>query len=243
MKMIYRRWIGVLLLILAAAMLYGCGLAGNGSSAPRLRFPGHVRARADDTRLSLEKLTHQDVPEAAELLMQMTALEELDLGSDGLWTGEGQAEGEAASPATLRDLTPEDLLTLRRAAPEAAFLYRFRLYGKDFTTADQVMNLKNVAVTDEAAALEAVLPLMEHCRTLDMDSCGVPDAVMVRLRETWPEMDVIWRVTSGDGRSFRTDSTELDLSSLSHRDVAETALRRRGSGFRGTSELGLTTPG
>ena len=113
MKMIYRRWIGVLLLILAAAMLYGCGLAGNGSSAPRLRFPGHVRARADDTRLSLEKLTHQDVPEAAELLMQMTALEELDLGSDGLWTGEGQAEGEAASPATLRDLTPEDLLTLR----------------------------------------------------------------------------------------------------------------------------------
>ena len=222
MKMIKKRWAGVLLLVLAAAVLCGCGLAGNGSSAPRLRFPGRVRARADDTRLSLEKLTHQEVPEAAELLMQMTALEELDLGSDGLWTGDGEA-ADAGTPAAPRDLTPEDLLTLRRAAPEAAFLYRFRLYGRDFTTADEVMDLKDVTVTDEAVALEEILPLMERCRTLDMDSCGVSDQGMVRLREAWPEMNVIWRVKAGDGLSFRTDSTELDLSSLSHRDVAETA--------------------
>ena len=212
--------------LLALALLCGCGLSGgSGSSAPKLRFPGRVTARADDTVLSLTKLRHQDVPEAAELLMQMTALEELDLGSDGLWVGDedGQAAEKDSSAETERDLTWEDLQTLRQAAPEARFLYRFRLYGKDFTTLDEAMDLSGIPVTDEAAALLEVLPLMENCHSLDMDSCGVPDSVMADLREAWPEKNVVWRVGVGTDFSFRTDETELDLSTLSHRNVAEMA--------------------
>ncbi len=219
--------ISVLLLaaLLALALLCGCGLPGSGSSAPKLRFPGRVKARTEDTVLSLANLQHQDVPEAAELLMQMTALEELDLGSDGVWTGgeEGQSNAGNGSAGGARDLTWEDLRTLREAAPEARFLYRFCLYGKDFTTLDEAMDLSGIPVTDEAAALKAVLPLMENCSALDMDSCGVPDSVMADLREAWPEKNVVWRVNAGSDYSFRTDAKELDLSTLSHRDVAETA--------------------
>ncbi|MBR3175433.1 MAG: hypothetical protein IKF55_06180, partial [Oscillospiraceae bacterium] len=85
----------------AALTLLLCGCAAfpaNTSDAPKLRFPEHVVARADDTQLDLSKLGHEDVAAAAELLLQMPELRVLDLGSDGFWTGE--MPGEAQTSAT-----------------------------------------------------------------------------------------------------------------------------------------------
>lgn len=155
----------------------------------------------------------------------MPNLKELDLGSDGAWTGAAAEETNAdgSSPAATRDLTWVDLQTLRSAAPQAQFLYRFRFFGKDFTTSDEEMDLSGCPMTDGGAAIREVLPLMNNCRLLDMDSCGVSSETMTELRDAFPNMKVVWRVFCGDDYSFRTDATTLDLSDLKHKDVADMA--------------------
>ena len=208
-----------------AVLLCGCAaFPANSSDAPKLRFPEHVVARADDAQLDLGKLNHEDVPAAAELLMQMPQLEELDLGSDGAWTGDG-AEGtqEPAAAEAARDLTWEDLRTLQEAAPQAKLLYRFRFCGRDFTTADEAMDLSGRPMTDNGAEMREILPLMKNCRALDMDSCGVSNETMAEICKDYPDIDVVWRVEYGTELSCRTDEKKLDLSTLSHKDVAGVA--------------------
>ena len=70
--------------IIAAAaltvLLCGCAaFPANSSDAPKLRFPGHVVARADDTQLDLSKLGHEDVAAALELLLQLPELIGIEL--------------------------------------------------------------------------------------------------------------------------------------------------------------------
>ena len=210
---------GLLILITAillTAMLCGCGASpANSSGEPKLRFPDKVVAKADDTQIDLSKLNHEGVAEAAELLRQMPELKEIDLGTDGAWA-ENAAE-------TTRDLTWEDLFTLQNAAPQAELLYCFRFCGRDFSTADEEMDLSNCRMVDDGGAVREILPLMKNCRYLNMDSCGVSDEAMMEIRDEFPEIKVVWRAGSGTAFSCRTDAKELDLSELSHCDVANTA--------------------
>ncbi|MBR2602180.1 MAG: hypothetical protein IKE08_05755, partial [Clostridia bacterium] len=212
---------------MAALTLLLCGCAAfpaNTSDAPKLRFPGHVIARADDTQLDLGKLGHEDVAAAAELLLQMPELKVLDLGSDGVWTGETPGEAQTSATAgTARDLTWEDLRTLQEATPKAELVYRFRFCGQDFTTADEEMDLSNCTMTDNGAEIREILPLMKKCKYVDMDSCGVPSETMAEISADYPGMDIVWRVVYGEELSCRTDEKTLDLSTLSHKDVAGVA--------------------
>ena len=210
------RFILIVTAILLTIQLCGCGASSaNSSDEPKLRFPDKVVTRADDTELDLSKLSHENVTEAAELLRQMPELKEIDLGTDGAW-----AENAAEA---IRDLSWEDLQTLQSAAPQAELLYRFRFCGRDFSTADEEMDLSNCRMADDGAAVREILPLMKNCRYLDMDSCGVSDDAMTEIRDEFPEIKVVWRVGTGTAFSCRTDAKELDLSELSHRDVADTA--------------------
>ena len=214
-----KKVIGYIAAAMLTVLLCGCAaFSANTSDAPKLRFPGHVVARADDTQLDLSKLGHKDVAAAAELLLQMPELKTLDLGSDGAWTGEsGQTQG------TARDLTWEDLHALQEAAPEVELLYRFRFCGRDFTTADDKMDLSRCVMTDNGTAVREILPLMKKCKYLDMDSCGVPSETMAEISADYPKMDVVWRVEYGEELNCRTDEKKIDLSTLSHKDVAGVA--------------------
>ena len=213
-----KRVLGYIAAAALTVLLCGCAaFPANSSDAPKLRFPGHVVARADDTQLDLSKLRHEDVAAAAELLLQMPELRVLDLGSDGVWSGQGQ---ETATSGNARELTWEDLHALQEAAPQAEVLYRFRFCGRDFTTADEEMDLSNCALTDNGAEIREILPLMKKCKCLDMDSCGIPSEIMAEICADHPEMDVVWRVEYGKELSCRTDEKALDLSKLGHKDVA-----------------------
>jgi len=237
-----KAFFGIILSVLLAALLCGCGMfaanagtEGEGGTKaeaaatptptpeptptpiPELTFPDGTVHRADETKLDLSKLSHKDVAATAELLKQMPDLTELELGSDGAWTGTPpELTAETASverPAeATRDLSWADLRSLQDAAPGAELLYRFRFFGRDFTTEDEEMGLNHSTMTDEGAAVREVLPLMKHCRYLDMDSCGVSSESMAKIRDAYPDMDVVWRIWFGYEFTCRTD-IELMMNS------------------------------
>ena len=179
-----KKVLGYITVAALTVLLCGCAaFSANTSDAPKLRFPGRVVAKADDTQLDLSKLGHEDVAAAAELLLQMPELKALDLGSDGVWTGQAQ---ETATSGNTRDLTWEDLHALQEATPKAELFYRFRFCGRDFTTADEEMDLSNCALTDNGAEIREILPLMKKCKCLDMDSCGVPSETMAEISADYP---------------------------------------------------------
>ena len=223
--------ISVLLAVLLSGCLFGCGReAVSEDPAPDptvettatpvpvsvLRFPDGSAHQADETRLDLQGLTHKDVPETAELLKQMPELEYVDLGTDGAWTETERAELNAETAAAerpaeaTRDLTWQDLLMLQKAAPRADLDYRFVFYGRYLSTLSEEMDLNHSVMSDEGAAVREILPLMKHCKRLDMDSCGVSSEAMAKIRDDYPEMEVIWRIWFAYNQfTMRTDSERL----------------------------------
>ena len=184
---------------------------------PELTFPDGSVHKADETKLDLSRLSHKDVAKTAELLKQMPDLRTVELGTDGAWTGSPEeltyqtAAIERPETAT-RDLSWKDLRTLQEAAPDAEFLYKFCFYGREFTTQDEIMDLNHSPMTDNGEAVRDILPLMKHCKKLDMDSCEVPSEEMAKIRDAYPDMDVVWRIWFGYGFSCRTD-VELMMNS------------------------------
>ena len=223
--------ISLLVAVLLSGCLFGCGreaVSEDPASDPTvettatpvpvsvLRFPDGSAHQADETRLDLQGLTHKDVPETAELLKQMPELEYVDLGTDGAWTETERAELNAETAAAerpaeaTRDLTWQDLLLLQKAAPRADLDYRFVFYGRYLSTLSEEMDLNHSVMSDEGAAVREILPLMKHCKRLDMDSCGVSSEAMAKIRDDYPEMEVIWRIWFAYNQfTMRTDSERL----------------------------------
>ena len=188
-----------------------------------LQFPDGTRHSADTMKLDLSSLRHGDVAETVELLKEMSswgAPAEIDLGSDGAWTAEEEkltfemASVERPENAD-RDLTWEDIRALQDAAPHAEVKYRFRFFGRDFTTLDTEMDLSYSQMKDEGAAVERLLPCMQKLSYLDMDSCGVSSEKMAEIRDAHPEMDVVWRIWFGcHYYTLRTDVERILHSSF-----------------------------
>ena len=223
--------ISLLVVVLLSGCLFGCGreaVSEDPAPVPTvettatpvpvsvLRFPDGSAHQADETRLDLQGLTHKDVPETAELLKQMPELEYVDLGTDGAWTETERAELNAETAAAerpaeaTRDLTWQDLLMLQEAAPRADLDYRFVFYGRYLSTLSEEMDLNHSVMSDEGVAVREILPLMKYCKRLDMDSCGVSSEAMAKIRDDYPEMEVIWRIWFAYNQfTMRTDSERL----------------------------------
>ena len=180
-----------------------------------LVFPDGSTHRVEETELDLSELRHAEVVETASLLRQMPALSKIDLGSDGAWTEkEEPLTLETASverPAeAVRDLSWEDIHLLQEAAPDADVLYRFHFFGRNFTTLDEKMDLNHSPMTDDGAAVKALLPCMTKLEYLDMDSCGVPSEKMAEIRDAYPDVEVVWRIWFANNTfTMRTDSERL----------------------------------
>ncbi len=189
---------------------------------PVFHFPDGSSHAADERTLDLSTLSHEDVAAVTDCLRQMPDLREIDLGSDGAWTGDPPkltlqlAQVERPAEA-VRDLTWEDIRSIQDAAPDAQVLYRFVFFGREFTTLDREMDLNHAQMTDQGEAVRQILPCMQNCRYLDMDFCGVSSENMAQIREAYPEMDVEWRIWFGTNCSVRTDVERILASNFDHR--------------------------
>ncbi|MBQ8076085.1 MAG: hypothetical protein IJ237_08885 [Oscillospiraceae bacterium] len=146
----------------------------------------------EDDFLDLTGLTSSEVPAAIDVIRQLPLLDTVELGND-----------------TLSKLTWEEISALQEAAPNAEFLYSFTLYGKTFTLSDETMDLNHIPIDDNGALVRQVIGCMPHLQVLDMDTCGVDNEHMARLRDAFPNIKVIWRIWFGTNYTVRTDVKKI----------------------------------
>ena len=124
---------------------------------------------------------------AAEKLAMLSGLKNVKLGSEG-----GVQNWES-------------LAHLRTLLPGVAFKYGFTLYGKECSLSDMSLNLSHIPVTDNGEALRKVMPRMSALNYVDMDTTGVSNQEMEKLRADFPDIKFVWRVWFGEHYSVRTD--------------------------------------
>lgn len=146
----------------------------------------------DTAELDLSGLAPEDVDTALEALALLPELSRVTLSDEQL---------------SLADVGRFQALP---SAPTVA--YPIRLYGREFSTADDFMDLNHVPVRDGGEALREALPYMTACRQLEMEYCGLSNEEMAQLRDDFPAIKVVWRVDFSM-YTARTDETRI-LASL-----------------------------
>lgn len=99
----------------------------------------------------------------------------------------------------------ESLARLKKLLPETGFRYAFTLYGKSCDLSDASLNLRKIPIEDDGAELRRAIPLMTELNYVDMDSTGVSNQEMEKLRADFPDVKFVWRVWFGENYSVRTD--------------------------------------
>ncbi|MBO7728025.1 MAG: hypothetical protein J6S50_05880 [Oscillospiraceae bacterium] len=106
---------------------------------------------------------------------------------------------------SVTSLSWEALARMMDAAPKARFYYTFRLYGVPMTLDEDYIDLRRISIKDNGDTLVAALPCLKQARFLDLDTCDLPEERILEIREMFPEIRVIWRVSFSTGYSVRTD--------------------------------------
>ena len=163
----------------------------------------------DTEELDLSGLSSGQVSEAAASLGALTNVKTIRLGSEG------------------GSLSWDDVAAIHQARPDAALDYGFSIYGRELNLADEKLDFHHMAISDDGAAIRKVLPYMVNCKSLDLDSCGLPTSTLAKFREDFPQVDTIWRINFGLCYSVRTDAERILASKpskggeLKDQDVAD----------------------
>ncbi len=153
-----------------------------------------------ETELDLTALAHEDFPAACESLRLLPNVRTIHLSDTAEWEDVGMLQALPGEPVVERP---------------------FELYGRSFNTTDSMIDLNNVKIYDNAAALREVLPYMTSCRQLEMENCGIRNEDMAVLRDDFPNIKVVWRINFSV-YSVRTDETRILASIKGYYMTGET---------------------
>ena len=90
--------------------------------------------------------------------------------------------------------------------------YEVRIFGTEFSLSDEVVSFNGIQLKKQQDELRALLPYLKNVNRLDMESCGISNADMAKLREEFPQPKIVWRVNIGT-YSCRTDAIMIRFSS------------------------------
>ena len=177
------KWIAVFVAVFISTLFLAAS-----AQAETFRLCGQeVQEKA--TRIDLTGMTDgADVDAFVRIAPKLTRLRTVELGDESV-TG----------------LSWESLARMESAAPKARFRYSFRLYGVNMTLDEEYIDLRRISIKDNAEELVSALPCLKEARYLDLDTCDLPEERILEIREAFPEIRVIWRVTFSTGYSVRTD--------------------------------------
>lgn len=146
------------------------------------------------TELDFSAMSPADVDLAAEQIKKLPALSYVYLG--------GESESAGALGFT-------EVGKFQSARPDVSYDFSFTIYDKTFSTADEIIDLNHTWLGDAGEAVKAVLPYMNKCTYLDMDTCGLSNEQMEEIRNAFPNIKVVWRINFGSQYSVRTDVEKI----------------------------------
>ena len=156
-----------------------------------MTLPGLGPVEGETESLDFTALSPEEIREALPRLRFLPGLKELKL------------------PAGEEGVDLDTALEIAAALPKTVIAYPFTIYGQEADLSDTELVLFHQKVYDEGEEVRRVLPAMHACTWLDMDSCGVDNENMARIRDENPDVEVIWRVWFGDNYSVRTNVTKI----------------------------------
>ncbi len=153
----------------------------------------------DETELDLSDVSPREIRRNLDTIACLRSLKRIDLGDDS------------------RKNAPDwDLITeLHEAAPQARLVYSFHLYDLPVTLDDVSLDLSYIHITDEGELVRQVTACMPELKTLNMDSCGVSNESMAKIRDALPDTEVIWRINFGVNYTVLTNAVKILASSPS----------------------------
>lgn len=144
------------------------------------------------THLDLSGISDEEAAAAAGLMRCLKKLETVELGSE--------SDG---------GISWDTISLMAKENRSVSFSYKFDLYGKSCSLADESIDLSYTSIPDGGETLRAALSCMNNCKTVDLDSSDLPEEVCISLREEFPEKDIIWRIWFGLRYSVRTDTDRI----------------------------------
>ena len=79
------------------------------------------------------------------------------------------------------------------------------LYGVEMPLDTVYIDLRRITIGDNGEELLSALPRMKNARFLDLDQCGLEESRILEIRDAFPNLKVIWRVSFSTGYNVRTD--------------------------------------
>lgn len=142
--------------------------------------------------LDLRDARHEDVQALAVVLSCMGRLTTVELGSEEAGT-----------------IPWPDIALLKSRRPDVRFRYSFTLYGKQVDLDTEKLDYRGLPIRDNGDALYSVLSCMNHCTYVDLDSTGISDSSLEKMRDLFPQTKIVWRVWFGENYSVRTDTERI----------------------------------
>ena len=110
------------------------------------------------------------------------------------------------------NLSIADVKKLQQSCPDVIFHYSFTLYGKTVSTTDAKIEYVNVSIGDSGEAkIREALDILSACTYFKLDTCGLSNEVLAKIRDDYPNTKVVWRIVQPNKtwRSWLTDTDTL----------------------------------
>lgn len=160
-----------------------------------VQFAGQIYT-CDVTELDLSWMAPDQVEQVLNTVTLLPNLQYIQL-----MTGDGTSQ---------LDLT--DVKALQDALPQVFFDYSFDLFGQTVSTSDEVIAYDEVDIGNEGAErIRQALDILTSCTYFKVDNCGIDNEIMDSIRQDYPDVKVVWRVTIYPF-SMLTDETMLRLT-------------------------------
>ncbi len=150
----------------------------------------------ETTELDLSWMAPEQIDECLDVFTLLPNLQNIELMS-----GDGTSQLDLKHVKKLQD-----------ALPGVFFNYSFDLFGKTVTTADETLEYDEVNIGNAGEErIRQALDIMPNLTYFKIDNCGIDNEVMDGIRQDYPDIKVVWRVTIYPFSAL-TDETMLRLT-------------------------------
>ncbi len=152
---------------------------------------GDLSIPLDITDIDVSKLNAEELDMFFELAPYLENLNHIDFGKE---------DGHSLLPT---------VSAFDKAHNNINVDYTFTAFGKEIDYHASSLDFNHIEMSDQGKEVRNLLDNMPSVTYLDMDFCGVDDKHMAKIRDDYPNIEVVWRIWFGTNYSVRTDVEKI----------------------------------